>query len=75
MRMYREISPQKIIEKRGRRTRREVLKKINFVITEQELYAYENSVYKPGRKKLPYLLKALDCTFDEISEPVQLAAV
>ena len=73
--MYRTISPNKIAEKRGNQTRRAIVEKVNFVITEQELFAYENDKYKPSAKKLPYLLKALNATFEEISDPVDLALV
>ncbi len=71
--MYRIISPTKITKKRGEQTRRAVVAKVDFVISEQELFAYENGLYKPSSKKLPYLLKALNASFEEISEPVDLA--
>jgi len=71
--MYRTISPTKIKNRRGEQTRKAVVERIGFVISEQELFSYEKGDYKPSQKKLPYLLQALDCTFDDISEPYELA--
>jgi hypothetical protein len=71
--MYREISPAKIIAKRGQRSRSEVVKDID-KLTEQDLYGYEKGLWKPSKDKLPFLLKALEATYDEISEPVELLA-
>lgn len=73
--MYRVISPSKIRALRGTATRRSIVERAGDVISEQELYAYEKETggYKPSDKKLPYLLKALDCSFEDISEPVDLS--
>ena len=68
-----KLSPAKIRAKRGDRTRREVLAPINNVITQQELMSYEKGYYKPSDMKLPYLLKALNCSYEEIAEPVDLS--
>lgn len=72
--MYRAISPDKVRATRGTKTRKAVVEKIDFAVSEQELYAYEKGDYRPSDKKLAYLLKALDCTFEDISEPVDLVA-
>lgn len=72
--MYREVSPSKLIAKRGSRTRKEVELASGRKLTEQDLYAYEKGLWQPSSKKLPYLLAALGATYDEISEPVDLIA-
>ena len=75
--MYRRISPTKIRQRRGERSRKSVVERVGFKISEQELYYYEKEFggYKPSEQKLAYLLKALDCNFDDISEPVELSIV
>lgn len=72
--MYREISPAKLIEKRGSRSRKEIEMASGRQITEQDLYGYELGKWKPSPKKLPHLLQALGATYDEVSEPVELVA-
>lgn len=71
--MYREIVATKIREKRGDRSRDAVAKSVDYKITEQDLWGYEKGEWKPSAKKLPWLLQALGTTYDEISEPVELA--
>lgn len=71
--MYREISAAKIREKRGERSRKAVVEAVDNQVTEQDLWAYENKKWKPSKEKLKHLLVALNATYDEISEPVELA--
>lgn len=71
--MFREIDPNKLLKKRGTRSRREVAAAAGFKVTEQDIYCYEKGLHKPSTKKLPYLLKGLDTTFEEVSEPVELS--
>jgi hypothetical protein len=71
--MFRVVKPEKIIEKRGERSRQEIVDAAGGKLTNQALYAYEKGLSKPSPKVLPYLLKGLNTTFDEISEPVELA--
>lgn len=73
--MYRVIDPSKIRQIRGNRTRKDVLGRIDFQISQQELYAYELGKYRPSEKKLPYLLKALNCTYEDITRPVEVSVV
>jgi len=72
--MYRVISPTKIVAQRGGKTRRAVIERIDKRLTEQELFAYEKGIYRPSEKKLGLLLQALDCSFEDISEPKELIA-
>lgn len=72
--MYRVISPKKILERRGSQTRKVISDRSDGKISEQELYAYENGVYRPSDKKLPFLLKGLNCLYEDITEPVELIA-
>lgn len=71
--MFREIKPEKIIQKRGKRSRQDVVEAAGGKLTSQALYTYEKGLSRPSPKVLPYLLKGLNTTFDEISEPVELA--
>lgn len=73
--MYRVISPAKIIKKRGTRSRREIAESVGNKVTEQDLYSYETGKWKPSDKKVPHLLLALECDYEDISEPVELARV
>ncbi len=72
--MYRRISPQKIKAVRGKQTRKSIVERINYFVTAQELYAYEKGKYRPSDKKLAYLIKALECSYEDISEPHELIA-
>lgn len=76
--MYREIDPRKLIEKRGNRSRKLIAElaqgPTKKPLTEQDIYGYEKGLWQPSKEKLPYLLKALETTFDEVSQPVELAA-
>lgn len=77
--MYRKFSPAKVRALRGSRTRKELLANINGVIGETELAAYESPKekggYRPSDIKMLHLLKALDCGYDDISEPITLESV
>jgi hypothetical protein len=72
--MYRVISPKKLIEKRAARPRSEIVALSFGMLSEQDLYSYEKGLHRPSDKKLPYLLKALNCTYEQITEPVELTA-
>lgn len=73
--MYREISPQKILAKRAKRSRRDIAVASENKITEQDLWGYETGAWRPSKKKLPHLLKALNATYNEISETVELVSI
>lgn len=73
--MYREITPNKLIQKRGDRTHKDIADASEGKVTVQDLWGYELGKWKPSKNKLPHLLKALGATYDEISEPVELATV
>ena len=73
--MYREISPNKLKELRGMRTQGQVADATGGKISAQEIGQYELGRYKPSVHKLPYLLKALNATWEQISEPVELETV
>lgn len=72
--MYRRLSPKKIKDLRGTRTRRKVVSVVEN-LSEQELYYYEKGAYKPSEDKLRLLLKALNCTWEDVSEPVDLQTI
>jgi hypothetical protein len=74
--MYRKFSPQKVRQRRGTETRKAVIARANGKISESELAAYEHERadggYRPSDEKMLYLLQALNCTYDDISEPLSL---
>ncbi len=70
--MLRIIQPQKLKARRGKRPRREIAKLTNFTVTEQDLYSYEKGLHKPSIQKLVPLLQALNCDFEDISEPIEV---
>lgn len=71
--MYRVISPKKLIAKRGSRTRKEIISAAPG-LSEMDLYSYEKGKHRPSDKKLGALLTALNCDWNDISEPVELMA-
>lgn len=70
--MYRRINKDKVRERRGARTRRAVLEPINYAIGISELQSIENGTHRPSEQKLSFLLTALGCEYDDISDPVDL---
>ena len=71
--MYREINPDKIRQARGKRTRAAIVQAGNGELSEQNLYGYEKGKWQPSKQKLPHLLNALGASYDDISDPVELA--
>lgn len=71
--MYREINPDKLIAARGKRSRGSLSRSVDKAITTQDIYCYEIGRHRPSPKKLPYLLKALGVTFDDVSDPVDMS--
>lgn len=72
--MYRVISPKKLKEKRAGRTRKEIIQSAPGGLSEMDLYSYEKGLHRPSDKKLGALLTALNCDWNDISEPVELMA-
>lgn len=70
--MYRKIKPSKITEQRGTRTRKAIAELTGGQISEQQIGQYEKGQYKPSERTLPYLLAALGCTYEDISDAVDL---
>lgn len=74
--MYRKFSPKKVRERRGQETRKVVIARVPGKISESELAAYEKERaeggYRPSDEKMLHLLHALNCTYDDISEPISL---
>jgi len=70
--MYREVSPTKIREQRGKRPRREIVEGVTPHLSAQDLFLYEKGKIKPTTDKLKYLLAGLGCSYEDISEPVDL---
>lgn len=66
------LDPEKLIKARGRRTRLEIVRAGGEKFSEQQLYAYENGLYRPKPETLPYLLDALGVDYEEVSSPVSV---
>lgn len=62
------IIPKKIADVRGTRSRADVVKSSGSEFTEQDLYNWEKGKNAPRPDRVPYLLKGLNCTSDDITE-------
>lgn len=71
--MFRIIKGELIRKKRGERSLREVAAASNGAFSDVSLYEWEKGSYKPKVEKVPALLAALNCGYEEISEPVEIA--
>ncbi len=71
--MYRKINPKKIKDQRGDLTRKKIAELSG--LSEQQIGQYEkvHGGYKPSEASLPYLLKALGCSYEDISDEVELS--
>ena len=70
---YRRTKGSLIREKRGPMSLRAVAALSNNGFSPAALHKWEHDEAQPTLDKLPHLLMALDCTYEEISEPVNLA--
>ncbi len=68
------LDPEKLKHARGHRTLREIVEAAGKVFTEQQLSAWEKGKYRPRPENVPALLKALDVSYSEITQPLSLAA-
>jgi transcriptional regulator with XRE-family HTH domain len=67
-----KIKGDKIRKKRGNRSIRDVVKDANRAFTPASLSNWERGAYQPTFEKLPHLLAALGCSYEDIAEPVPL---
>lgn len=72
--MYPIFSPEKIRKQRGSRTRREIVEPVSDHLTQQDLFLYEQGKVKPSLDKLPFLLKGLGCSFNDIVDQIDVQA-
>lgn len=70
---YRVINGHKIREQRGSRSIRDVVKAQPNQFSVGALHKWETGKCRPTDEKLPYLLAALGCDYEDISEPKSLA--
>lgn len=73
--MYRKFSPKKVKSARGDETLKAVTDRTGGKIIVSELSSYERGVYRPSDEKMAHLLKALNCTWEDISEPYSAETV
>lgn len=66
------ISGDRIRQKRGERSAREVADASNGAFTHSSLIFWENNKYKPGQTKLVPLINALGCSYEDITEVVSI---
>lgn len=80
--MFRVIKGEKIKKARGNRSLREVAEAAGHAFTDAALCSWEKydwqkaqgkTAYKPTDDKIPALLAALGCSYEDISEPVEIA--
>ena len=71
--MFIKINPEKLIQKRGTRSRRQIVELSGGKISEMNLSHWEAGSWQPSLEKLKVLLKALDATVEEIADPVELS--
>jgi len=71
---FRKIKADKIRKVRGARTLQEIADASGGQFTKGVLWQWENSRNrKPSDDNIPILLMALGCSYEDISEPVEVA--
>jgi hypothetical protein len=79
--MFRVIKGEKIKKARGGRSLREVARASNGAFSDAALLAWETydwqqshgkKAYRPTDDKIPALLIALGCSYEDISEPIEV---
>ncbi len=70
---FRKINGKLIKHIRGSRSLKEIADLSGNKFTRGALFQWESGDYKPTDENVPYLLKALNCDYEEISEPVEIA--
>jgi hypothetical protein len=78
--MFRVIKGELIKKQRGERSLREVAKASDGAFSDVSLYEWEKydpkekkAGYKPKDDKVPALLRALGCSYEDITEPAEVA--
>lgn len=70
---FRVIKGELIKDKRGDRSLKEIADLSGSKFTRGALFQWEKGEYKPTDDNIPALLQALGCSYEDISEPVELA--
>jgi transcriptional regulator with XRE-family HTH domain len=70
---FRTVKGELIRKKRGERSLKEIAELSGNKFTRGAIFQWEKGDYKPTDDNIPYLLKALDCSYEDISEPVDMA--
>lgn len=70
--MFRVIKGNKIKQTRGERSLREIASASNGAFSDVSLYEWEKESYRPSEQKIPALLAALNCQFEDISDPFEV---
>lgn len=71
--MLRRIKGEKIKQARGERSLQTVADASGGRFSDVSLLSWEREDYRPKEDKLPILLKALGCSYEDISEEVDLS--
>ena len=70
--MVRTVRGRLITKQRGKLSMDDVVERSGNAFTKASVYGWEKELYKPSVKNLLELLKALDCKYEDISEPLEL---
>lgn len=68
---FRVVDPKKLKAVRGDRSLAQIVAKAEHKFDRASLSSWENGRWSPGKSNLPALIKALDCTFEDISSPFE----
>lgn len=70
-----KINPKKLVEKRGNRSRREIVELSGGRINEMNLSYWERETkgWQPSLSKLKVLLEVLPASIEEITDPIDLS--
>jgi hypothetical protein len=64
------LDPEKLMRARGPRKRKQIVQAGEGKFSEQQLYGWEKGLFRPRPETLPYLLKALNVSFEQIASPI-----
>jgi hypothetical protein len=70
--MFRKIDGKLIEIRRGERSLQEIADRASGAFTKTALFFWEKGTYKPTDDNIMALVKALNCSYDEISVPVDV---
>jgi hypothetical protein len=73
--MFRKINGKLLKKQRGTRSLQEIADLSDGQFTKAALAFWERGIYKPNEDNTKALLRILGCSYEDISEPVEVATV